>query len=162
MRQEFAAPVVQVSAHGPFLGIEEYAREKVSSLLHLAHEPVLAARVRLLRPADLRRPVVAVAVLDVNGRVIHARAEAPEARESVDRLVSILRTRLERSARHWEARRSAASHAAARDERRAARRGRERGPDPAGHEEGDADAEPRASSGGGTRSRPDDGEGVRR
>jgi hypothetical protein len=87
MRQEFTAPVVQVSAHGPFPGIEEYAREKVSALLHLAHEPVLAARVRLLRPADLRRPVVAVAVLDVNGRVIHVRAEAPGARESVDRRV---------------------------------------------------------------------------
>jgi hypothetical protein len=121
MRQVSTAPVIRISAQGPFLGIEEYARDKTSTLLHLAHEPVLAVTVRLVRPDEVRKPVAASAVMDVNGRILTAHVEAPTARESVDRLVATMRTRLERNARHWEARRAATKRAAARDARRARR-----------------------------------------
>jgi ribosome-associated translation inhibitor RaiA len=119
-RRQQTAPTVEVVTDGRFREIESYAAAKVAALLRLAHEPVLSARVRVTRrPQELRRPVVARAAVDVNGRVVHVSAAAPDARACVDELADRLRTRLERNARHWEARRGRASRAAARDGRRA-------------------------------------------
>jgi hypothetical protein len=103
-------PAVRVSIHdGLSHGVTDYARTKMTAVLRLAHEPVLAARVRLTRHADpaVSRPVIAQANLDVNGRLVRAVVAAPTAREAVDLLEAKLRHRLERIARHWEARRGA-------------------------------------------------------
>jgi ribosome-associated translation inhibitor RaiA len=115
---------VQVVTEGRFPGIEEYAERKIGSLLRLAHEPVLAAQVRLTRPPGpvAGRLVVARASVDVNGRPVHVAATAATARESVDLLEAKLRTVLERHARHWEARRARASRRLVTERRRAARR----------------------------------------
>jgi hypothetical protein len=117
------AATVDVVAEGAFLGIEEYAERKIGSLLRLAHEPVLAAQVRLTRPPGplAGRRVVARASVDVNGRPVHVGVTAATARESVDLLDAKLRTVLERHARHWEARRARTSHRSAVERRRAAR-----------------------------------------
>jgi ribosome-associated translation inhibitor RaiA len=106
------AATVEVVTQGAFLGIEEYAERKIGSLLRLAHEPVLAAQVRLTRSPDpfAARRVVARASVDVNGRPVHVGATAATARESVDLLAAKLRIVLERHARHWEARRARHSH----------------------------------------------------
>jgi ribosome-associated translation inhibitor RaiA len=88
-------------------GAPEYAREKVGTVLHLAPEPVLAARVRLVHHGDpaLRHPVVAQANLDVNGQPVRAQAEGATCWEAIDLLQPRLRTRLERIAEQWEDRR---------------------------------------------------------
>ncbi|MEU5261954.1 sigma 54 modulation/S30EA ribosomal C-terminal domain-containing protein [Amycolatopsis sp. NPDC021455] len=88
-------------------GAPGYARRKVGALLHLAHRPVLSARVRLTRHPDpaVRYPVTAQADLDVNGRIVHAHADGENSTEAIDRLEARLRHRLERVAEHWEARR---------------------------------------------------------
>ena len=118
-RPPVAPPAVEVVTEGRFWGIEDYAGEKVTALLRLAHEPVLSVRVRVTRhPQALWRPVVAHAAVDVNGRLVHVSATGPTPRACVDRLTARLRTRLERNARHWEARRGRASRAAARADRR--------------------------------------------
>ncbi|MFB9905415.1 ribosome hibernation promotion factor [Allokutzneria oryzae] len=86
-------------------GTADYARDKIGALLHLAHRPVLFARVRVSRHGDpaVSRPVVAQANLDVNGRLVRAQAVGESSWEAVDRLEARLRHRLERVARHWEA-----------------------------------------------------------
>lgn len=88
-------------------GTADYARNKIGALLHLAHRPVLSARVRVTRHGDpaVPYPVVAQANINVNGRLVRAQAEGETSREAVDRLAARLRHRLERVARHWEARR---------------------------------------------------------
>lgn len=119
MTERQPTPLVEVATDGRFSGIDEYARAKVTPLLRLAHEPVLSARVRLTRHVDpaVRRPVVARADLDVNGRPVCVRVTAPTPCEGVDLLVATLRTRLERGARHWEARRGAQAGVATREAR---------------------------------------------
>lgn len=104
---------VEVTTHGALPGAEDYARDKIGKLAHVAHRPVLFAKVKLTRHGDpaVPRPVVAQANLDVNGRHVRAQAEAVSAREAIDRLADRLRRRLERVARHWEARRGAAPSA---------------------------------------------------
>src|ERR1700752_1217088 len=97
---------VEVTTHGQVPGAG-YARKKIGELGRFTHEPVLRARVRLSEhgdPAVVRR-VVAQANLDVNGRLVRAQVEAVTAREAIDRLEARLRHRLERGARHWEAKR---------------------------------------------------------
>ncbi|WP_342781567.1 sigma 54 modulation/S30EA ribosomal C-terminal domain-containing protein [Amycolatopsis rhizosphaerae] len=110
---ETQQPEVRVSLHGYMPGIDDYVRDKIGSLLRLAHRPVLAARVRLTRHGDpaVERPVVAQANLDVSGRIVRAQAEAVNPREAVDRLEERLRRRLEKIAQHWEARRGHAPSA---------------------------------------------------
>ncbi|WP_286149216.1 sigma 54 modulation/S30EA ribosomal C-terminal domain-containing protein [Mycobacterium sp. IS-1496] len=90
-------------------GAVDYARAKIGRLGRVADGPVLAARVRLTeRPAPTgKRPVIAQANLDVAGRLVRAQVEGATAREAIDRLEDRLRRRLERVARHWEARRGA-------------------------------------------------------
>jgi ribosome-associated translation inhibitor RaiA len=113
MKHETSTPMmtdVDVTTHGALPGAEDYAREKIGKVAHVAHRPVLFAKVKLTRHGDpaVPRPVVAQANLDVNGRLVRAQAEGVSAREAIDRLADRLRRRLERVARHWEARRGAA------------------------------------------------------
>lgn len=55
-------------------------------------------------------PIVAQANLDVNGRLVRAQVAAPTMTEAVDALDDRLRSRLARSAQHWEARRGRRYH----------------------------------------------------
>jgi hypothetical protein len=107
MRKRHArpAPQVDVVLDGTFLGIDEYARRKVTAVLRLAHEPVRSATVRLTRLADADGPVDARATLGVAGRPVHVGVTAATAREAVDLMVPKLRTALERHTRHREPRR---------------------------------------------------------
>lgn len=112
MRQRTALPEfidVEVSTDGEIPGAAEYARQKIGELSRHTHRPVLHARVRLTRQRDpaIERPVIAQANLDVNGRQVRAQVEGLNAHEAIDRLEARLRSRLERIAEHWEARRGA-------------------------------------------------------
>lgn len=98
---------IEVTTHGELPGAEDYAREKIGKLAHLAHEPVLHAHVKLSRHADpaATRPVIAQANLDLNGRLVRAQVAGFDERDAIDRLEARLRRRLDRVAEHWEARR---------------------------------------------------------
>ena len=98
---------VDVTTHGQLPGAADYARDKIGGLGRLTHKPVLHARVKLTRHRDpaVEQPVIAQANLDVNGRLVRVQVEGATARETIDRLESRLRHRLERIAEHWEARR---------------------------------------------------------
>src|SRR5690606_41869704 len=65
----------------------EHARQAVADLTRLAHEPVLFARVKLTAPPspDPKRPCIAQANLDVNGRLIRAQAAEPSMYQALDR-----------------------------------------------------------------------------
>lgn len=97
---------VQTEAHGavPALAAEVAVR-KVRSLLRLASEPVLFARVKLTMAADpaVERPAIAQVSLDLNGRLVRAQATGADMREAVNRMSGRLRIRLERAARNWAA-----------------------------------------------------------
>ena len=97
---------VQTEAHGavPALAAEVAVR-KVRSLLRLAPEPVLFARVKLTMAADpaVERPAIAQVNLDLNGRLIRAQATGADMREAVNRMSDRLRIQLERAARNWAA-----------------------------------------------------------
>ena len=82
-----------------------FAARRVSSLLRLASEPVLFARVKLIMTADpaVERPAVAQASVDLNGRLVRAQAAGGTMREAVEHACDRLRIRLERAARNWEA-----------------------------------------------------------
>jgi ribosome-associated translation inhibitor RaiA len=110
MTNETKAPEtleVDVTTHGALPGADDYAREKIGKLAHLAHRPVLSARVKLSRHGDpgVARPVVAQANLNVGGRLVRAQAEGVSAREAIDRLEARARRRLERVGGQWQARR---------------------------------------------------------
>jgi hypothetical protein len=81
------------------------AAAKVQSLLRMAPEPVLFARVTLTMAADpaVGRPAAVRANVDLNGRLIHVEVAAVTAREAVERMGDRLRIRLERAARSWAA-----------------------------------------------------------
>jgi len=102
---------VDVTTRGNMPGAADYVRAKIGSLGRLTHEPVLHARVKLVKHADpaVERPVRAQANIDVNGRLVRAEVVGVDVRDAVDRLESRLRHRLERIARHWEARRGGAT-----------------------------------------------------
>lgn len=98
---------IDVTTNGELPGAADYVRSKIGALGRLAHRPVLHARVKLTRHHDpaVELSVVAQANIDVEGRLVRAQAAGATAREAVDRLEARLRRRLERVARHWEARR---------------------------------------------------------
>ena len=99
---------VQIGTQGAVPeGMAELAIAKVDSVLRLATEPVLYARVTLIMAADpaVARPAVASVNVDLDGRLIRAQAAGQTMREAVEHMASRLRARLERSARNWEARR---------------------------------------------------------
>ncbi|ADU00974.1 ribosome hibernation promotion factor [Mycolicibacterium gilvum] len=95
---------VDVTTHGDFPGIAEYAQSKIGGLTRLARRPVSYARVRLTRRHDpaVERPVIAQANLDVGGRPVRAQVEAATAQEAVDTLESRLRRRLEHLHDRWD------------------------------------------------------------
>lgn len=105
-------PEVQVTVRGLPPAMADYARRKVSALLGRTHQPVLFARVRLTRHGNpaMERPVIAQTNLDVNGRPVRAQVAAPTVPEAVDALEERLRSTLERTAEHWEARRGRRYH----------------------------------------------------
>lgn len=90
------------------------ARRKVEALVQYANEPVLHARVRLTRSHDpaIERAVIAQGNVDLNGRLVRAQVAAPTAHEAVELLAKRLRRRLDRMARHWEARRGSMPNSA--------------------------------------------------
>jgi Sigma 54 modulation/S30EA ribosomal protein C terminus len=99
---------VQIETQGAVPeGMPELAIAKVDSLLRLAAEPVLHARVMLTMAADpaVALPAVARVNVDLDGRLVRAQAAGQTMRESVEHMASRLRARLERSTRNWEARR---------------------------------------------------------
>ena len=106
---------VQIETQGAVPeGMPELAIAKVDSLLRLATEPVLYARVTLTMAADpaVTLPAVARVNVDLDGRLVRAQAAGETMRESVEHMASRLRARLERSARNWEARRGSRPSAA--------------------------------------------------
>lgn len=106
-RQTFPEVDVRVTLRGHLPGAEDYAIRRVLEAQRLASEPVLAARVKLVRHTDpaVDRPIVAQANLNLRGRLIRAQASGISVTEAVDLMHDRLRRRLEKSARHWEARR---------------------------------------------------------
>lgn len=98
---------VDVTADPELSDAADYAVAKIGRLGRFADGPVLAARVRLTKHPDpaVSRAVLAQANLDVDGRSVRAQVQGVTAREAIDRLDNRLRRRLERIARHWEARR---------------------------------------------------------
>ncbi|TNC20467.1 ribosome hibernation promotion factor [Amycolatopsis alkalitolerans] len=104
----FAATDIRATTDGRLPpGTAAYAQEKIAATLHLAHRPVLSARVRVTRHGDpaVPNPVVAQVNLDVSGRLVRVQAEGDNAHEAIDLAQARLRRRLERIAQHWEARR---------------------------------------------------------
>ncbi len=86
-------------------GAVSFAVDQVSSLLRMASEPVLFARVKLTMSADpaVQRPMVAQVNIDLNGRLIRAQAAGLTVREAVEHACDRLRIRLERAGRNWAA-----------------------------------------------------------
>lgn len=98
---------VVVHAEGDVSPAErEYAADKISRTFAVAPAPVLFAKVDIVRHADPahERPVFVKAEVDVNGRVVRARAAAPTSNEAIDALEDRLRERLERAAHLQESR----------------------------------------------------------
>lgn len=79
------------------------AQEKVAALAQHCGEPILSARVKLTRPAEPGpdRLPIAEASLNVNGRMVRAKAEGMTVQEAVTELLERLRVRLDRTARDW-------------------------------------------------------------
>ncbi|MEV3901509.1 HPF/RaiA family ribosome-associated protein [Mycobacterium sp. NPDC050551] len=89
---------VEVTSRCEIPGAADYARIKIGELSRLTHRPVLQACVKLTRHPDpaVSRPVVAQAMLDVDGRLVRAQVEGSTAREAIDRLQAKMRRQLER------------------------------------------------------------------
>lgn len=96
-------------------GSGDYAWDKISALIRRLSRPVLYARVRLTRLPGraVPRPVLAQAILDLNGRPVRAHASAATEREAVDLLVDRLRHRTSVRVRHCAARRGGRRSSAA-------------------------------------------------
>ena len=86
-------------------GAVDFARAKVGSVLLVAAEPVLSARVTLAVAGDpaVARPALAQATVDMNGRVVRAQASAETMRAAIEQMTARLQVRLGRAARNWEA-----------------------------------------------------------
>jgi ribosome-associated translation inhibitor RaiA len=107
MKATQTAPV-RVETHGKVPDSSpELAAAKVGSLLRIAAEPVLGARVMLAVAADpaVARPAVAQVTVDMNGRIIRAQAAEQAMRAAIEQMAARLRVRLNRAARNWAARR---------------------------------------------------------
>jgi sigma 54 modulation/S30EA-like ribosomal protein len=105
-----AAPVSQIQAETRGTvpaGAVEFALHHVSSLLRKAPGPVLFGRVKLTMAADpaVERPAIAQASVDVNGRIIRARAAGVTMREAVQRACDRLGVRLAKAAPRQRAKR---------------------------------------------------------
>jgi ribosome-associated translation inhibitor RaiA len=100
-----AAPVrVETRGRVPD-GTRELAAAKVGSLLRIAAEPALSARVMLTVAADpaVTRPAIAQVTVDMNGRIVRAQAAEQTMRAAIEQVEARLRIRLDRAARNWAA-----------------------------------------------------------
>jgi ribosome-associated translation inhibitor RaiA len=81
-------------------GAGELAATKVRSLLQHVAEPVLSARVMLTMSADpaVALPASAQVTIDVNGRIIRAKAVGRTMRDAIEHMADRLRARLDRAA----------------------------------------------------------------
>ena len=81
-------------------GTVGFAVHRVSSLVRVASEPVLFARVKLIMSADpaVERPAIAQVSVDLNGRLVRAQAAGGTMREAVEHACDRLRIRLGRAA----------------------------------------------------------------
>jgi ribosome-associated translation inhibitor RaiA len=86
-------------------GAASFAVYRVSSLMRMAPEPVLSARVKLTTAADpaVERPAIAQVNIDLNGRLIRAQAAGETMRAAADHAYDRLRVRIGRAARNWAA-----------------------------------------------------------
>ncbi|WP_020524815.1 ribosome hibernation promotion factor [Catelliglobosispora koreensis] len=94
---------IEISAHGAIPArAKEYARHKLEALMRLAPQPVLAARVRLIRTThrSTGEHVIVEAVMDVNGRQIRAQVAAQGSQEAIDLVQDRLRRKLSQLGRH--------------------------------------------------------------
>ena len=80
-----------------------FAVNKVGSLLRLASQPVLSARVKLTAYPSVRGRAAAQVNVNLNGRLLRAEASGPTMRVAVQHAGDRLRIRLVRAARNWEA-----------------------------------------------------------
>ena len=83
----------------------DLAVQRVRSLLRLAPEPVLFARVKLTLATDpaVEHPAIAQANVDLGGRLIRAQATGETMREAIERMGDRLSLQMERVARNWAA-----------------------------------------------------------
>lgn len=83
----------------------DLAVQRVRSLLRMAPEPVLFARVKLTLAADpaVENPAIAQANVDLGGRLIRAQATGETMRDAIERMTSRLTLRIQRAARNWAA-----------------------------------------------------------
>lgn len=91
------------------------AQQMISQLARHTEEPILHARVKLIRSADPargHRAVTAQANINLNGRLIRAQVSAPSAHEGIDLLSDALRHRISHLAQRWEALRGGTPKAA--------------------------------------------------
>ena len=95
---------VQTQTHGRVPDSEvSLAVRRVSSLLRMASEPVLFARVKLTMHADpaVQRPAIAQINVDLNGRLVRVQSADETMRAGIEHACDRLRIRLERAARNW-------------------------------------------------------------
>ena len=106
MRRAAETAAVRVEAHGRVLrGSADLAAAKVGSLLRVAAEPVLSARVTVAVAADpaVARPAGSAAAIDLNGRIVRAQAAGPTTHAAIEQMASRLQVRPGRAARNREA-----------------------------------------------------------
>ncbi|HEX6932216.1 MAG TPA: sigma 54 modulation/S30EA ribosomal C-terminal domain-containing protein [Streptosporangiaceae bacterium] len=97
---------VQAQTHGhvPASAVSLAVR-RVSSLLRVAPEPVLFARVKLTMHADpaVERPAVTQINIDLNGRLVRVQSADETMTAAIEHACERLRIRLKRAARNWAA-----------------------------------------------------------
>lgn len=94
---------LDISAHGAIpQRAKDYARAKIEALIRLAPQPVLAARVRLVRTShrSTGEHVIVEATLDVNGRPVRAQIAASGSHEAIDLVQDRLRRKLSQLGKH--------------------------------------------------------------
>ncbi len=102
-RETISAQDVQVVEQGEFAeDVAEYARQKIAALTGYTSDPIVSARIRLVRHADpaMTDPVVVTASLELSGRTAHAHAAAASGRIAVDAVAHKLRRQLVEGSRN--------------------------------------------------------------
>lgn len=101
-RSSATPAVIRVEARGRVpCGAVDETRRRIAALSRFAPAPILLARVSLTRSADpaVPEPATALALLDVGGRPVHARATGHSMHEAIAELADRLRIRLQRMGR---------------------------------------------------------------
>lgn len=97
---------MQTQTHGAVpASAVSLAVRRVSSVLRIASEPVLFARVKLTMHADpaVERPAIAQINVDLNGRLVRVQSADRMMTAAIEHASDRLRIRLERAARNWAA-----------------------------------------------------------